>query len=621
MPRRTTQPKRVRVSVELSIALIIEWTGERVMYNSSSETNANNKIYPQTIVKDAINIILNTATNVSEESKLKAFQNGSIINMRKIMSLSTCANFNMNDLGCEGGEGGYRLTLSLLGGEKNNVTVGTITENMVVDTKSSTSTSSKVQPVLPLSTPAPAPPAPAPPTPPTPTPPTTNSTDSTNTTPTKTDPIEFIKQHIFTLPLLSQTLTPPIALILKYMENIIKTPNSLQYKNRRTINTSNKTFQTTILSPSAPLPTFSTPCTVLNTSSSTQKSVSANPFLHLFTLLGFTLTSPPSSPLQLVISPSVESSKPTFTALRTSIYNLCTTEFGPTAFTDKTPKFVDCVTSLSPSSEIDFNPYSTFRHSTQSQPTSSGKSKTEAELNMLKKKQQAVLGKDEGVVSVKVMKKEVYDFIERKRREENLRSTEDASDGNLLSSHLQRSLSASLKREAGFTTKAMRDVESLKNSKIYKNSKVRIVMPDSNIIEVTINNGEKGDGGKVGKALKVVEEEVFRGGEEYGIYVTPPRTEVDFERTWKEEGMVPTGKCFLYWKNTSGSEPWWKDDVKWSGEVEATASTVPRGERIEVDHMDVEEKEEKKEIPKKEKKERVSEEEMIRRMMGGKKKR
>ena len=54
--------------------------------------------------------------------------------------------------------------------------------------------------------------------------------------------------------------------------------------------------------------------------------------------------------------------------------------------------------------------------------------------------------------------------------------------------------------------------------------------------------------------------------------------------------MVPTGKCFLYWKNSSGSEPWWKDDVKWSGEVEATASTVPRGERIEVDHMDVEEK-------------------------------
>ena len=81
MPRRTTQPKRVRsveLNSELSIALIIEWTGERVMYNfpsnSSSETNPNNKIYPKTIVKDAINIILNTATNVSEESKLKAFQ-------------------------------------------------------------------------------------------------------------------------------------------------------------------------------------------------------------------------------------------------------------------------------------------------------------------------------------------------------------------------------------------------------------------------------------------------------------------------------------------------------------------------------------------------------------------
>ena len=67
-------------------------------------------------------------------------------------------------------------------------------------------------------------------------------------------------------------------------------------------------------------------------------------------------------------------------------------------------------------------------------------------------------------------------------------------------------------------------------------------MPDSNIIEVTINNGEKGDGGKVGKALKVVEEEVFRGGEEYGIYVTPPRTEVDFERTWKEEVRNNVGR-------------------------------------------------------------------------------
>jgi ribosome-associated protein YbcJ (S4-like RNA binding protein) len=35
---------------------------------------------------------------------------------------------------------------------------------------------------------------------------------------------------------------------------------------------------------------------------------------------------------------------------------------------------------------------------------------------------------------------------------------------------------------------------------------------------------------------------------EIGLYVTPPRQEIDLDKTFKEEGLVPTGKVFVYFK-------------------------------------------------------------------------
>ena len=39
---------------------------------------------------------------------------------------------------------------------------------------------------------------------------------------------------------------------------------------------------------------------------------------------------------------------------------------------------------------------------------------------------------------------------------------------------------------------------------------------------------------------------------EIGLYVTPPRQEIDLDKTFKEEGLVPTGKVFVYFKGGGG---------------------------------------------------------------------
>jgi len=56
------------------------------------------------------------------------------------------------------------------------------------------------------------------------------------------------------------------------------------------------------------------------------------------------------------------------------------------------PRIVEAI-ALTPSQiGAKFDPYSTFRHSTQSLPVSNGKSVTEAELSKLKKKQRDIMG-------------------------------------------------------------------------------------------------------------------------------------------------------------------------------------------------------------------------------------
>ena len=101
-----------------------------------------------------------------------------------------------------------------------------------------------------------------------------------------------------------------------------------------------------------------------------------------------------------------------------------------------------------------------------------------------------------------------------------------------------------------------------------------------------------------------------------------PRT-VDWDKTWKSQGLVPAGKCFLYWKsgydNKTGQKlGYLKPGVAVSSGL---AASVPRGERlVEAEEMNVEEDgvgKVKATVEKKKKKR--TEEDMIARMMGKKK--
>jgi hypothetical protein len=56
----------------------------------------------------------------------------------------------------------------------------------------------------------------------------------------------------------------------------------------------------------------------------------------------------------------------------------------------------------------------------------------------------------------------------------------------------------------------MRDVAQLKRSKVYKRSKLRMVMEDKGVVMVEFENGGEGTGGKIRKVVEGVREKIFR---------------------------------------------------------------------------------------------------------------
>ena len=93
-------------------------------------------------------------------------------------------------------------------------------------------------------------------------------------------------------------------------------------------------------------------------------------------------------------------------------------------------------------------------------------------------------------------------------------------------------------------------------------------------------------------------------------------------KTWKEQGLVPTGKCFLYWK--SGYDPadvgYLRPGAQWG----AAPAAVPQGEKLSAASAPQEGDDKKKPASsaaeaKKKKKKGLTEEELIAKMMGKKK--
>ena len=128
------------------------------------------------------------------------------------------------------------------------------------------------------------------------------------------------------------------------------------------------------------------------------------------------------------------------------------------------------------------------------------------------------------------------------------------SDGSLLAARMKRLEEERRKREeGGFTTKAMRDLESMKKAKVYTHATLRVGFADGCWITAKFLPSETVEAVKT-----VLREECFRedvaGTLDFDLYVAPPRRKLDGSKRLDAEGLVPAARVHVSWK-VGGTPP------------------------------------------------------------------
>jgi hypothetical protein len=171
---------------------------------------------------------------------------------------------------------------------------------------------------------------------------------------------------------------------------------------------------------------------------------------------------------------------------------------------------------------------------------------------------------------------------------DNTNNTSNSNDSALLASHLQKQTLERQKREnSGFTTKAMRDIEKLKQTRIYTHVQLSIhitLLSSSSVTTTPItskNKSNKNDDTTnnstivqfIGKflprdmiqtVLDAICNDCFipsnnnykneDGTYCFELYSTPPMTKyTNLHRTLTEEQLVPASKLFLRWTNNNNN--------------------------------------------------------------------
>jgi len=123
------------------------------------------------------------------------------------------------------------------------------------------------------------------------------------------------------------------------------------------------------------------------------------------------------------------------------------------------------------------------------------------------------------------------------------------TDGALVAARMKKLDEERKKREnGGFTTKAMRDLEKLKQSKVYTFAQLRICFPDGHSLSCRFHPTESIESVKY----------VVRGAllshslSEFDLYVAPPRKVLQDSSTILSEGLVPAARVHVSWKGSSG---------------------------------------------------------------------
>lgn len=127
-----------------------------------------------------------------------------------------------------------------------------------------------------------------------------------------------------------------------------------------------------------------------------------------------------------------------------------------------------------------------------------------------------------------------------------------SGDGALLAHRAKRMDDERRKREeGGFTTKAMRDLEKMKKTKVFSHAQLRVCFPDGFSVSGNFYPNET-----IEEVRNLLRERVLTPSSPeraFDLYVTPPRRVLPPGSSVREEGLVPAARVFLSWKN--GASP------------------------------------------------------------------
>jgi PUB domain len=157
------------------------------------------------------------------------------------------------------------------------------------------------------------------------------------------------------------------------------------------------------------------------------------------------------------------------------------------------------------------------------------------------------------------------------------------SDGALLAARAQKLHAERQARDtAGFTTKAMREVEQMKRARVYSHVQLCVHVPVVHRGETTTTilqfSGKFLPRETIGQVMDALLHDCFRSSsitrKDFELYITPPKRVLsNYEQTLLQEGLVPAAKVFCRW-TTFQSVPSTSESIQsqWVNELNSAAS-------------------------------------------------
>ena len=291
-------------------------------------------------------------------------------------------------------------------------------------------------------------------------------------------------------------------------------------------------------------------------------------------------SAPVNNNVTLVLQPQNEDTKHLITARRLLVTR-ATRDLGmkaeelPTYKPPPPPVQLTTDTSHNPTtrntnSSATFNPYAGQRYDAASAalgtnlgPDANYVSKTQAELQKLQQRQDKLEQQLEKQNAAITSNREWTVSIPGQQQTQATQTIpsssssvkKEPSDSTLLAAHLKKQqLQRQKQEQQGFTTAAMRDLESMKKAKVYSHTLLTVQFADG--IKLT---GKFLPKERVEQVYRALYQDCFLAKDpaqlQFDLYVAPPRRVLDRKQTLQSEGLVPAAKIFVSWKGGSTPKP------------------------------------------------------------------